>query len=73
VNGTDYEFPVTDNTAAIVTTQERDGKQVVTGIQLVNWTEGPKKGEGKKDASKKEAQKSSDEAPAEPPKPKTSE
>lgn len=44
VNGQEYEFPVTDKTAAVVTTQEQDGKQVVMGIYLVNATEGFKKG-----------------------------
>lgn len=48
VNGTDYEFPVANNTAAVVTTQERDGKQVVTAIYLVNAGDGTEKGGEKK-------------------------
>ncbi len=72
VNGKEYEFPVNDNTVAFIRTEERDGKQVVMGIQLANATEGKKKGGDKTEMKKKEGQ-NSDERPIEKPKEKSPE
>lgn len=68
VDGKEYEFTTTDNTFAVLRTVERDGKQVVVAVQLVNG-EGAKGGGEKRaektEAVKKEQLKSADDKPAE--------
>lgn len=45
LNGKDYEFPVGDHTRAMLRTTEKEGKEVVVGVQLSN-------GEGRKAATR---------------------
>ncbi len=68
LDGKEYEFPVTDNTFAVLKTMERDGKQVVVGLQLMNVNEGAKPAGDKKELVKKEGQKNPGEKQIQKPK-----
>ncbi len=50
VEGKEYEFPLSDNSFAVLKTTEREGKSVVLGLQVSNFSEGVKNDAKGKDA-----------------------